>query len=623
MKRNYIWYLAACALSLGACSKDSAGLADDATPTDDTAREVVLFGMHPSNRTPAGGSRVAITGDRAVWGEQDSIGVFSAASAAPVKFTLASGAGTDEASFAGRIDCEEGGKLYVLVPYSTANPYFLETPEPIAPTAAKIYFGGQMQDGFGAQAEAHLGQYAYMASKPAALVDGKAQLELSYLTVKMSFEFSLPEAATVRFLTMCVDDDILYDKGVVDLTADTPAAKGWGTASRCLTIGFKNGAVAAGQTVTAHMMMLPIDLSSKKVTFYVSAEKTDGTPVTYTMTKAKGLKFETATSYTAEVGGLKAYDTHVPMVYVPGGSLNICGLYVDGQSEQQIIDKDYKVNSFWIGRTEVTNQQFCDFLNARKPQSYQLGAWLAGSMGIIDEETLQIEQKGDEWVPKSGPILSADGKTTVEGSYADYPMVGVTFTGAAAYSWYLAHKILGYPDTDKTEEYLPSEAQWEYAATGSEWNPDWLNHLWAGSNDPDEVMWYCGNCDSEGSSCQGPYIGNGTNPDSIVPDGSFNGGTHPIARLKPNYLGIYDLSGNVSELCADWFNSSIYPYGGPLDPRCRDISAADSFYGDESRSVRGGLWASYATNGFTFARDAVPYNHYQTSLGFRPFLPLR
>ena len=62
------------------------------------------------------------------------------------------------------------------------------------------------------------------------------------------------------------------------------------------------------------------------------------------------------------------------MVYVPGGSLNICALDVEGKTDQQALDTDYKVNSFWIAQTEVTNQQYCDFLNSRKPLDTQLTA---------------------------------------------------------------------------------------------------------------------------------------------------------------------------------------------------------------------------------------------------------
>lgn len=560
---------------------------------------------------------MAITGDRAVWSNRDSIGVFNATSTAPAKFTLTSGAGTAEGSFSGKIGYEEGDRLFVLAPY---------VPDTVAiiPTAARIGFNGQMQDGFGANAEAHLGRYAYMASKPVTLVNGKAQLEFAYLAVKMSFEFSLPEAATVRFLTMTSGRNILYDKGVVDLTAAAPAAKGWGTASRCLTIGFTNGTVAAGQKVTAHMMMLPADLSNEKITFYVSAERSDGTPVTYTMTKPNGLDFEVATSYTAEVSGLSAIDTHIPMVYVPGGSLNICGLDVEGLTPEQLLDKDYKVNSFWIGRTEVTNQQYCDFLNQRKPNDIVLGSWLASYWGMIDEEALQIENKNGTWVPKSGPILSADGKTTTEGSYADYPMIGVTYLGANAYCRYLAENILGYAENGTLGYYLSSEAQWEYAATGSEWNPCWLDHFWSGSEDPDMVMWSNLNCDSEGSSCLGSYLGNGDNPNSVSPDGSQTGGTHPVAKLKPNHLGIYDMSGNVSETCRDWFNYASFPYGtNTLDPWCADQNAAELFQGEQCRSCRGGFWSGSILNGVTFVRDFVTPTYYSNSYGFRAFLPLK
>lgn len=617
MKKNYICYLAAGALFLSACSKDSVDLTGDGVPAEGSTPEVVLFGVHPTTKTTSG-SRVAISGDQAVWSEQDSIGVFNATSTAPAKFTLTAGAGSAEGSFAGKIGYEAGDRLFVLAPY---------VPDTIAivPTAAKIGFNGQMQDGFGANAEAHLGRYAYMASKPVTLTEGKAQLQFSYLAVKMSFEFSLPEAATVRFLTMTAERDILYDKGVVDLTAASPAAKGWGTASRCLSLGFTNGAVAAGQIVTAHMMMLPIDLSAKKVTFYVSAEKADGTPVTYTMTKSKGLNFEVASSYTAEVNGLSAVDTHIPMVYVPGGSLNICALDVEGKTDQQALDTDYKVNSFWIAQTEVTNQQYCDFLNSRKPLDTQLNAWLVSSGYAIDEEALQIERKGGSWAPKNGPILNADGKTTHDGSYGPYPMVNVTYLGANAYCAWLAEKMCGYSESNYTLGcYLPTEAQWEYAATGSEWNPDWFDQLWAGSDMYDDVMWSNLNCDSEGSACMGMYVGNGDNPNTISPSGSHNGGTHPVATLKANYLNIYDLSGNAGEICRDWFNYGSFPYGPvALDPWCSDINAAETASGEQLRACRGGFWSSTVINGLTFARDYFPPGMSYYTLGFRPILPLK
>lgn len=603
MKKIYICMLAAAASAFVSCSKDF----EDIGVAPESGR-LVLFAEHPTSRTESG-SRVAISGDNAVWETGDMIGVFADASTEAECFTLTTGAGTVSAGFEGNVGIEEGDKVYVIAPYVADT---VKT----TPSKVKISFNGQTQNGFGTHAEEHLGKYAYMAAAPATVADGRADLQFEYLAVKMSFEFSLPEDATVKFLTLSTKQNILYDKGCVDLTADAPQAKPWGTASRTLSMGFENGAVQAGQTVTAHMMMMPANLSSAAVTFYISAEKSDGTPVTYTMTKSSGLNFAASTSYTAEIKSLAAYNTYIPMVYVPGGSLNICGMYVEGLDEYQLLEKDYKVNSFWMSQTEVTNQQYCDFLNSRKPMDIQLNAW-------IDSEVTQIEVVGGKYVPKSGPILQAD-KTKKTGSYADYPVICVTYNGANAYSAWVAEKMCGYSESNYTVGcYLPSEAQWEYAATGSEWNVEWNELLLAGGNDPDKVMWYCGNCDSEGSCCLGAYMGNAGDPDAVSGSGSLTGGTHPVGKLQPNYLGLYDMSGNVGEICADYFVYEKFPYGSSLDPRCMDINAASTYDGEQLRSVRGGFWFGGALNGVTFMRDYVYLTYSSNMTGFRVILPLK
>lgn len=71
---------------------------------------------------------------------------------------------------------------------------------------------------------------------------------------------------------------------------------------------------------------------------------------------------------------------------------------------------------------------------------------------------------------------------------------------------------------------LPSEAEWEYAARGGRASKGFL---YAGSNDPDMVAHTLENTPEE---------------------------THqPVGLLAPNELGLYDMSGNVWEFCADWY----------------------------------------------------------------------
>jgi formylglycine-generating enzyme len=98
---------------------------------------------------------------------------------------------------------------------------------------------------------------------------------------------------------------------------------------------------------------------------------------------------------------------------------------------------------------------------------------------------------------------------------------------------------------------LPTEAQWEFAARGGNKSK---GYKYAGSDYVNEV---------------------------VFPGGTFTGKTHPVGDKRPNELGIYNMSGNVSEWCNDWFNPEIFP-GTETDPR-----GPSSGFG---HVIRGGSW---------------------------------
>ena len=79
---------------------------------------------------------------------------------------------------------------------------------------------------------------------------------------------------------------------------------------------------------------------------------------------------------------------------------------------------------------------------------------------------------------------------------------------------------------------LPTEAEWEYAARGGRRSK---GYLYAGSDNPDEVAY------------------------TLTHD--FNDHHKQVAQLKPNELGLYDMSGNVWEFCEDWYRKT--PTGKP------------------------------------------------------------
>lgn len=103
---------------------------------------------------------------------------------------------------------------------------------------------------------------------------------------------------------------------------------------------------------------------------------------------------------------------------------------------------------------------------------------------------------------------------------------------------------------------LPTEAEWEFAARGGNKSQ---GYTYSGSNILGEV------------GCYDNY-----------PSGHRNAKSY-----APNELGIYDMSGNVSEWCQDWYSSTYYSSSPSTDP----TGPASGSY----RVSRGGSWGDDAT----------------------------
>ncbi|MFO8033087.1 MAG: SUMF1/EgtB/PvdO family nonheme iron enzyme [Desulfohalobiaceae bacterium] len=208
-------------------------------------------------------------------------------------------------------------------------------------------------------------------------------------------------------------------------------------------------------------------------------------------------------------------ETGMEFVWVPGGCYQMgCGSWTSNCDDDEKPEHEVCVDGFWIGKYEVTIDQYRQFLQAT-----------GDTDGVDwDDEDCPIEKGGS--FSLSGNKFAQDG---------DQPMVEVSWHGARAFAQWLSREA-------GKDFRLPTEAEWEYAARSGG-----KRQKYAGGDDVDRVAWY---------------------------EDNSGGRTHEVGTQAPNGLGIFDMSGNVWEWCSDWYSDDYYsnsPKDNPQGPSSGSI----------------------------------------------------
>jgi formylglycine-generating enzyme required for sulfatase activity len=228
------------------------------------------------------------------------------------------------------------------------------------------------------------------------------------------------------------------------------------------------------------------------------------------------------------------------------------------------------INSFYMGKFEVTQKEYQEVMGTN-PSKFK-------------GDNLPVEQiswyDAIEYCNRRSQREGLSPAYTIDKSRSDPNNKSESDTFRWVVSW--NRNANGYR--------LPTEAEWEYACRAGTTTP--FN---TGNNITTSNANYDGNY---------PYNNNAK--------GEYRGKTSPAGSFAPNPWGLYDMHGNVFELCWDWYGN--YTSGAQTDP----VGTSSG----SGRVIRGGSWDDGGRDISSASRYYFGPDDRSDCVGFRLIRPL-